>query len=445
MSTRPISSNDLQQTPLSSEALEISEQRSSVEQRIEQAADRSFFSIITEAMTSTTQFAQRSVEYVGSWFSSIETSSSRAQPAQAACIGEKAYQQIAIASHFASLAYKLCPEVTSLEYDDKSWSVYFLGRLTGNSIPSQPAAFLQSHSEERKTTYICIPGTISANDWISNMNAPFEDLKNSDFRKDLDDHLEFFSQSYTVHSGFLSVALSIAKGMQELAEGGYFAASKEIVFTGHSQGGAVTSLLAFYLATHKQHLRIPEDCSISCITFASPRVFSKETAPFYMSKVPNTFNIINQSDIVPRVPFGAWGYKHVGTKVVIPFSLFARGVYNDIQEDLSRSIQHLDVDAGVRLAQAASTTLSPASWSAGIATCHSMEYYESIILSEFGHELVCSTQLEELQAPLLPILDQAEPLALASMPAAVRFIPSDIDESDDKVLIGNAENLTKKP
>ena len=80
--------------------------------------------------------------------------------------------------------------------------------------------------------------------------------------------------------------------------------------TGFSRGGAIANLLG---------ARLTEESGISAekifvYGFAVPRTVQKSAAEPY----GNIFNIVNQCDLVPRVPLKAWGYERYGVDLYLP-------------------------------------------------------------------------------------------------------------------------------
>jgi hypothetical protein len=79
--------------------------------------------------------------------------------------------------------------------------------------------------------------------------------------------------------------------------------------TGHSLGAAVATLLALDVALNSGVK------DITSYTYASPRVgemFFEHTCD---STVPNTYRVVNQPDIVPKVP--VFPYEHVGDELTL--------------------------------------------------------------------------------------------------------------------------------
>ncbi|GMH44518.1 hypothetical protein BSKO_12470 [Bryopsis sp. KO-2023] len=86
-----------------------------------------------------------------------------------------------------------------------------------------------------------------------------------------------------------------------------------VLVTGHSLGGALAVLASHDIATHcgigpKQ---------ITCYTYGAPRVGNHAFAREYDALVPNTWQVINDEDFIPRMPKFLILFKHVGTKAII--------------------------------------------------------------------------------------------------------------------------------
>ncbi len=85
-------------------------------------------------------------------------------------------------------------------------------------------------------------------------------------------------------------------------------AQQPIFITGHSLGGALATLTAFRLVSAGQAVH-------ALYTFGSPRVGDRTYRQhFDVALGDRTFRIVNDEDVVAKVPFKAMGYCHVGAK-----------------------------------------------------------------------------------------------------------------------------------
>lgn len=330
------------------------------------------------------------------------------------------YKRFSLLASASNLTYKIADCVKRVELDDQEWDVFFYARQSGIEIKGKSVL----HLEKEETSIFAVPGTVDENDWLSNICAEQSPtLKSTRFSRQSDDDI-FINSKFAIHSGFLNVAESIIKNFLSCRR--YpFKKKKEIYFTGHSQGAAVASILALYAQTHRKLLGILPECKISCVTFASPRVFSKNTFDFYMKNGPETYRIFNGMDPVPRVPLGASGFKHVGHPIQLNSSLLQDAVITDIADDLSASL-HLDVSATSRVCfSIAKMVYSPIAWVVCAATVpHSMDHYETIVQSENGRKHIVNI-LQTLSPYTSPSEEEA---SLVEVPSAwqgpsVRYTP----------------------
>jgi hypothetical protein len=303
---------------------------------------------------------------------------------------ENMQMEIIEAAKCAKLAYELPKEVSSVKLNDKKFSVEFLKRASGLSdVAGTPALCL---TNEDGKMMISIPGTVSVNDWASNLSADIISLvSRSTFTKNADDFADLITSKIAVHSGFFSVAISILDDLnRQIHHASENGGVNSITVSGHSQGGAVAQILSLYIATHKKHLRLADDIPIYCITFASPRVFTKETYDFFIKHVPYTFNLSHHADVVPKFPLGASGFKHMGFKIIIPNNVFRRTVVSGAAEDLTQSMQ-LDLDSVSRVSSFVFKIFQPSTWPSCIVEAHSMENYMSMCSCIEGMEYIRGT------------------------------------------------------
>ncbi len=138
-------------------------------------------------------------------------------------------------------------------------------------------------------------GTAEPLDWITDLEAWYSH----------DTDLVWTGQPGRVHHGFLKAAASIQTEL--LAAWGPHV-GKPIVLTGHSLGGAIAQMFAPMFAPRLH----------SVYTFGGPRVGNRCWADYYEAgHAERTFRLVNQVDIVPRVPGLLAGYRHTGIEVLL--------------------------------------------------------------------------------------------------------------------------------
>ena len=122
------------------------------------------------------------------------------------------------------------------------------------------------------------------------------------------------------HEGFADAANEIvdalAEQRNELADE---AATEDIalLFCGHSRGAATANLAASYADDMTESLRpIANRDSIYAYTFATPTVTTMGNTGDAL--YDNIFNILNPSDMVPRLPLTAWGFARYGRDLWLP-------------------------------------------------------------------------------------------------------------------------------
>jgi triacylglycerol lipase len=125
-----------------------------------------------------------------------------------------------------------------------------------------------------------------------------------------------WEQDAEVHKGFLEDFESLHADLFHAIRNILARKSKPFVpifVTGHSLGGGLAILCALEFV--RQHLNV-----VGVYTFGQPRVGNHAFAKLYAYR-PNvldhlTFRVVNENDIVPRVPFPPI-YRHVGQKIFL--------------------------------------------------------------------------------------------------------------------------------
>ena len=146
-------------------------------------------------------------------------------------------------------------------------------------------------SNDLKTLYIVISGSDDISDFTNNLNI----LQKSPF---------FGEPQIKFHNGFLNQACStfnnILKNIKEFKTNG----GTDIYLTGHSSGGCIVSIVAYYLIIHD----IFNYSNLQVITFGSPR-FVNGIGSEWFNNI-KYYRVELHKDPVPRLPMFN-SYKHI--------------------------------------------------------------------------------------------------------------------------------------
>ncbi len=153
-----------------------------------------------------------------------------------------------------------------------------------------------------KTLYLVSVRGSYGSEWLSDFNMGDA----ADYEMDAIDH-----------EGFMRAANEIVDDLAErLTEDGG-GEDIALLFTGHSRGAATANLAASYADDMTMGLRVLAPLeNIYCYTFATPEVTELDNV--HEELYDNIFNIMNPSDLVPRLPLASWGYARYGRDLWLP-------------------------------------------------------------------------------------------------------------------------------
>ena len=139
-------------------------------------------------------------------------------------------------------------------------------------------AILFNHNKKK---IIAFRGTTSLKDWKTNMNGGFVALRDQ----------------VLVREGFADAWISVRERVMNWVNG------VQVHMTGHSLGGAIATVAAVDIAPSHD---------VTLVTFGAPRALH-ETCPLHHRI--QAYRVVNNNDVVPRLPPESAGYAHRGRLV----------------------------------------------------------------------------------------------------------------------------------
>ena len=106
-------------------------------------------------------------------------------------------------------------------------------------------------------------------------------------------------KSVKVHSGFYHKLMSVQEQLFD-----HIKTANSIIFSGHSQGGALAQLAAIIFKSEYP------DCKVACYAFGSPRVGNSDFVSLYNKEVYTSYRVYYNLDPVPALPPRLFGYRH---------------------------------------------------------------------------------------------------------------------------------------
>ncbi|HPG33947.1 MAG: lipase family protein [Lentimicrobiaceae bacterium] len=159
----------------------------------------------------------------------------------------------------------------------------------------------------KNTIVISIRGTTpSPVSWLENFYAAMVPAKGS---LKLNNHLTFNynlsdNPRASVHVGWLMATGFMAQGMLSKIDSSYQKGYKNIIITGHSQGGAIAFLVTAYLRKLQQKNELPSDICFKTYCSAAPKPGNLYFAYDYENSTAGGWacNVVNSADWVPETP-----------------------------------------------------------------------------------------------------------------------------------------------
>jgi len=156
---------------------------------------------------------------------------------------------------------------------------------------------LQGYDKETDSIFVSFRGSSNINNWINNIQirkiAPYNDT-----------NIEVSNGFYKEYN---NVKPDIINNFNILTDKYN---TNKIFITGHSSGGAMSTLMAFDIITIYTNYQISY-----LITFGSPRVGNIEFVDYMNSHNDNSYRVTHYYDMVPHLPEEFFGYAHISNEI----------------------------------------------------------------------------------------------------------------------------------
>lgn len=197
---------------------------------------------------------------------------------------------------------RACAEMCALIYNPPAWpcdqqNLFF---ITDSKTDAHALVM-----DRGNCIVVCFRGSKDAQDYIQDGKFEMTDLGWFQGNDVTSVHKGFLEDFDAINSQLVQTVKALLNGQSGQS------GRKPIFITGHSLGAALATLCA--LEFQYQHFPVA-----GVYTFGSPRVGNAAFAEMYDELLKDiTFRVIDQNDIVPRVPPLANGYRHVGNCIFI--------------------------------------------------------------------------------------------------------------------------------
>lgn len=202
---------------------------------------------------------------------------------------------------------------------------------------------------ENKVAVISIRGTTKKPEsWLANFYAAMVPATGEMIigEKDTFRYQLASNPKAAVHAGWLLSTAFLSKDMLPKIRDAYQDETRDIIITGHSQGGAICFILTAYLYNLQKQGALPADIRFKTYASAGPKPGNLFFAYEYEAMTQNgwAFNVVNAADWVPQTPISIQtvddfvttnpfdGAKPAIKKQKFPLNIVLNHVYNQLSQ-----------------------------------------------------------------------------------------------------------------
>lgn len=174
-----------------------------------------------------------------------------------------------------------------------------LGRDDPSSTRTEFYGHISRSISDPQVMVISIRGTSDAAEWLDDIKFEHEPFSDDPRYGHIERGFSQIFDSLSV-SPFSQIApVPLADYLSSQAD------IKQFVFVGHSLGSSIATLAAMDRSVHQPAV------GIKLLTFASPRTGDNTFTNAFYDRIKQSLRIVNQPDIVPRVPPRLFSFRHV--------------------------------------------------------------------------------------------------------------------------------------
>jgi len=213
------------------------------------------------------------------------------------------------------------------------------------------------YNEKKKVAEIVIRGSVNKGiSWLANYYAAMVPASGTIYLTSEQAVSYRFSddEKASVHAGWTLASLYLLQDMKPKIDSLYQTNHKEIIISGHSQGGVIAYLVTAQLKQWQKENKLPNDIRFKTYTLAAPKPGNPYFAYQYEKEMNQwSYSLINTQDWVPEVPpttqrlhdfnpvspFSEEKMNQTIKKISWPKRWFARGMYNRLTNPTNKSVK----------------------------------------------------------------------------------------------------------
>ncbi len=184
-----------------------------------------------------------------------------------------------------------------------------IGNLQGQDIRGRSPREFYGHvariEDDPSTLVVAIRGTSDRHEWIDDAKFFFTPYPPDPDAGKVEQGFDEIFRSFTVAEPGMAEPIGLSAYLVSKAP------VSRLIVTGHSLGSSLATLVAFEAG------RLGWAEQVENLTFASPRTGNGKFVRSFNAAVPRSYRLVNNPDVVPKVPPFLFGYRHVDGQLTL--------------------------------------------------------------------------------------------------------------------------------